>query len=55
MIAKVFEKLGHLPSLHNDEDLPNKIKVLKDFMPRERDVILAAVAERASLFLQQIK
>ena len=53
--AKKFEHLGHMLVAYNEEDLPEKIKVLKDFVPREREASPVAVAERISSFLHQMK
>lgn len=54
-IAKKFERLGHLLAAYSAEDLLNKIKVLRDFIPLERRTTSEAVAERVSNFLRQIK
>jgi len=52
--ARKFEQLGHVLTAYNMEDLPEKVKQLKSFVPRQRKAQPQAVAERISRFISQI-
>ena len=54
-IAKKFEKLGHLLVAYSDDELLDKIKFLRGFVPQKREFHCEAVAARISDFLHQIK
>jgi UDP-N-acetylglucosamine transferase subunit ALG13 len=54
VIAKKFEKLGHLLVAYSDEELLDKIKFLRGFVPQKREVHCEAVAARISDFLCRI-
>jgi len=54
-IVKKFEDLGYLLAAYSEEDLLNKIGLLKDFVPRRREVNRAAVVVRISAFLRGIE
>ena len=54
MTAKKFEELGHVLVAYETEELPNKIKQLKSFIPEKRQAKTEAVAQRISIFLKQL-
>jgi UDP-N-acetylglucosamine transferase subunit ALG13 len=53
-IAQKFEELGHVLVAYKEEDLPERAKELKHFVPRKRETQVEAVVERISNFLRQI-
>jgi UDP-N-acetylglucosamine transferase subunit ALG13 len=54
-IAQKFEELGHVLVAYQEEDLPERAKELKHFVPRKRETQVEAVVERISNFLRQIR
>lgn len=54
-IAKKFEYLGYFVVAYGEEDMQNKIEILKDFIPIQREAQPEAVIERISGYLQQIQ
>ena len=54
-IAKRFSELGHILAAYGVEDLPDGIRRLGDFVPKERSAAPHAVAERISRFLNSVK
>jgi len=53
-IAKKFEQLGYLLVAYSDEEVPVKMKQLKSFVPQERLPCADVVAERISIFLNEL-
>ena len=53
-IAKKFEKPGHLLVAYCKGDLPEKMRQLKTFIPRERETQPEAVSERIAQFLKSL-
>jgi UDP-N-acetylglucosamine transferase subunit ALG13 len=53
-IAKRFEMLGYVLVAYGVEDLPEKIRLLKTFVPRKRTGQVELVAERITKFLDEI-
>jgi len=53
--AKKFEELGHILVAYTKEELPDKLQMLKHFVPKKRETQVEAVAERISDYLKQIK
>lgn len=53
-IAKKFEQLGHLVVAYSEQDVPEKIKALEQFVPTERKKSVDAVTQRISSFIQQV-
>jgi UDP-N-acetylglucosamine transferase subunit ALG13 len=53
-IARRFEKLGYLLAAYQAEELPEKIKLLKTFVPRKREPQPSLVAERITRFLKEL-
>ena len=53
-IAKRFEKLGYLLVAYGKEDLSDKMRQLKTFIPRERETQPEAVSERIAKFLKEL-
>ena len=53
-IARKFEKLGHILSAYNVEELPGKLQQLKTFVPKIRENQAQAVANRIARFLQSL-
>jgi UDP-N-acetylglucosamine transferase subunit ALG13 len=53
-IARKFEQLGYLLVAYNSEDVPDKIKQLKSFVPQERRSCAEVVATRISTFLNEL-
>lgn len=53
-IARKFEQLGHVLVAYEKDELPNKIKELKTFVPRERQTQHQVVAERIERFLKEL-
>ncbi|MHC4540948.1 MAG: glycosyltransferase [Planctomycetota bacterium] len=54
-IAKKFERLGHLLAAYSEDDMPERIKALRHFVPTKRETHVEAVAERISSFLTEIE
>lgn len=54
-IAKKYEELGHLIVAYDEEDISKKIKALRHFVPRKRNVCCEAVIQRISSFLHEIE
>lgn len=53
--ARKFEKLGHILAVYDAKDLPNGIRKLKNFVPRERKANPEAVADRIHRFLNSLQ
>ncbi|UCE98824.1 MAG: hypothetical protein JSV82_06450 [Planctomycetota bacterium] len=53
-IARKFEGLGHILVAYSVENLPEKLRQLKTFVPKPRQSQAKAVAERIGQFLSQI-
>ncbi len=53
-IAREFEKFGHLLVAYTEDEIPEKIKLLKSFVPRPRKVQTKAVIDRISRFLNEL-
>ena len=53
-IAKRFEKLGHTLVAYDVEDLPDRMRKLKNFVPRKRKASPHAVADRIHHFLSDL-
>ena len=53
--AKKFEELGHILAVYDVKDLPNGIRKLKNFIPRERKASPDAIAERIRRFLNSLQ
>jgi beta-1,4-N-acetylglucosaminyltransferase len=53
-IARKFEQLGYLLVAYCVEDVPDKIKQLKSFVPQERRPSADIVATRISTFLNEL-
>jgi len=53
-IAKRFEELGHILVAYTEEQLPDKLKQLKSFIPRKRKANPDAVANRIRQFLNNL-
>jgi len=54
MIAKRFEELGHVLAAYSVEELPEKIKQLRTFMPKTRESQVHFVVQRVSEFLNEL-
>lgn len=50
--AMKFEELGHVLAAYKEQDLPEKLKELKNFVPKKRETQVEAVVQRISEFLQ---
>lgn len=53
-IAKKFEKLGYLLVAYTEDQLSNKVKQLKTFVPRLRNAEPEKVAERITDFINSL-
>jgi len=53
--AKEFEKLGHILVAYDTSDLPESIRQLKTFIPKERKANPEAVADRIRCFLDSLR
>ena len=53
--AKKFEELGHILAVYDVKDLPNGIRKLKNFIPRERKANPDAIADRIRRFLNSLQ
>lgn len=53
-IAKKFEQLGYLLVAYGAENVPEKMKQLKSFVPQERKTSADAVTARISAFLNEV-
>ena len=54
-IARKFEQLGHLLVAYDEEQLSEKMKALKSFVPQKRRANCEAVVARISDFLHEIR
>lgn len=54
-IAKIFERLGHLLAVYENDNMSDKIKALSGFVPTKRKTNVRAVAERISEYLTGIE
>ncbi len=52
--AEKFEELGHILVAYTEEQLPDKLKQLKSFIPRKRKANPDAVANRIRQFLNNL-
>jgi beta-1,4-N-acetylglucosaminyltransferase len=53
-IARKFEELGHILVAYQEQQLLQKIRELKSFIPRTRQIQTKAVVDRIALFLQSL-
>jgi beta-1,4-N-acetylglucosaminyltransferase len=53
--AKKFEELGHILVAYDETQLPDKIRLLKSFVPKPRVPNRQGVIDRISQFLQSIE
>ena len=53
--AMKFEELGHVLAAYKEQDLPEKLKELKNFVPKKRETQVEAVVQKISEFLQYEK
>jgi beta-1,4-N-acetylglucosaminyltransferase len=53
--AKKFEELGHILVAYDETQLPDKIKLLKSFVPKPRIPNRQGVIDRISQFLKSIE
>jgi len=54
MTARRFEELGHILVAYTEEQLPDKLKQLKSFVPHKRKANPDAVANRIRQFLNNL-
>ena len=54
-IAKRFSELGHILAVYDVRDLPDGIRKLKHFVPKERKANPKAVADRIRHFLNSLQ
>jgi len=54
-IAKKFSEIGHILAVYNADDLPDGIRRLKNFIPREQIANPQAVADRIRCFLDSLQ
>jgi len=54
-LANKFASYGHILVARNESDLPLKVKELKTFVPKPRQVNPGAVAGRIALFLSALR
>ncbi|MGA2679669.1 MAG: glycosyltransferase [Sedimentisphaerales bacterium] len=54
-IAKKFSELGYVLAAYDTEDLPESIRQLKTFVPKEREANPDAVADRIRDFLNNLQ
>jgi len=52
--ANKFEQLGHVLVANKEDEIPEKIKQLKSFVPQPRRVQTKAVVDRISKFLNEL-
>ncbi len=52
--ARKFEELGHVLAAYDTDELPGKIKLLHDFIPKPRENQAHLVAERIRRFLEDV-
>jgi UDP-N-acetylglucosamine transferase subunit ALG13 len=52
--ARKFEQLGHILVAYEAEEIPEKIEQLRTFVPRKRQAQPQAVAERITMFLNDL-
>ncbi len=55
VIAKRFSELGHLLAVYDVKELPDGIRKLKNFVPKERKANPEAVADRIRHFLNSLQ
>jgi len=53
-IARKFEQLGYLLAAYGAEDVTEKMKQLKSFVPQDRQSEAKIVADRISIFLNEL-
>ncbi len=53
--ARKFEELGHILAVYDAKDLPNGIRKLKNFVPKERKANPDAAADRIRHFLNSLQ
>jgi UDP-N-acetylglucosamine transferase subunit ALG13 len=53
--ARKFEQLGHVLAAYSEEELPDKLRELKTFVPKPRTNQAKAVADRIAKFLSEIR
>jgi UDP-N-acetylglucosamine transferase subunit ALG13 len=53
--ARKFEELGHILVAYDAKDLPEGMRKLKNFIPRERKVNPEAVVDRIHRFLNSLQ
>ena len=53
-VARKYEELGHILVAYTKEELPDKLQMLKHFIPKKRETQVEAVAERISDYLKQM-
>ena len=54
-LAKKFEAAGHIIVAYSEKELPEKVALLKDFVPRGRKSQPEMVASRIEKFLEQLQ
>lgn len=54
-IARKFSQLGHILAAYGVEDLPQGVRRLADFVPKQRRPAAQAVADRVRRFLSGVK
>lgn len=54
-IAQQFEHLGHLLVAYREDEVPEKIEELRHFVPVGRERNAAAVVQRISDFIEQVR
>jgi len=53
--ARKFESLGHILAAYDEDELADKIKLLKDFKPKPRIPNRQGVIDRIESFLKQVQ
>jgi hypothetical protein len=53
-IAKKFSELGHILVAYDVEEIPERIRQLKNFVPKERKANPQEVADRIRCFLNSL-
>lgn len=53
--ARKFEQLGHILAVYRTEELPEKIKQLKHFVPQPRNPNLQGILDRVELYLYSLR
>ena len=54
-IARKFEQLGHILVAYTEEQLPDKLRELKTFVPKPRENQAEIITARISKFLNEIR